>query len=222
MSKDIYVKRDRKLCINVRSIDDYNIVDDFDYELDNNILIVNTEMTATFNNIDLELRFKITTNIDLDKITNDREGYHGFSIDKWEFIGSNVNPKNIEDIDKIISYSYETSVLGIEDYELPYYIKKDPSILDNMILLIDKANEDHIEYDKNDINSVVYAFNDIVTGDIYITKYLYQAMKEVDPIIADKVMTSLQKIVQDMWDPYLGDGLDDSIQKRLIIDVQFE
>ena len=91
-----------------------------------------------------------------------------------------------------------------------------------MILLIDKANEDHIEYDKNDINSVVYAFNDIVTGDIYITKYLYQAMKDVDPVIADKVMTSLQKIVQDMWDPYLGDGLDDSVQKRLIIDVQFE
>ena len=131
---------------------------------------------------------------------------------------------HLEDIDKIIAASYDCSILGIMDYELPYYIKKDPSILDNLILLIDKANVDNVKYDKNDLKSVFNTYEDVVDGETSygkITEWFYDGMKEVDPTIADKVMMSLQKVVQEEWDPYIGEGLDEALENNITILIEF-
>ena len=46
-------------------------------------------------------------------------------------------------------------------------------------------------------------------------------MKDVDPIIADKIMTSLQKIVQEEWDPDITDGLEDVLADNITIFIEF-
>lgn len=219
---EINARKNVKLNVKMGSNDDLYEVEDFDCEVNQNILVVTSKIRVTIYNTDVDLVFEVKSNIDLDQI--DKSTYINLPIDEYKFISSNVNPKNLEDIDRIIAASYESSVLCIGDYELPYYIKKDPSILDNMILLIDKANEDHVEYDKNDLDSVFDAYYDIVDGetsDGTITKWFYSGMKDVDPIIADKIMTSLQKIVQEEWDPDITDGLEDVLADNITIFIEF-
>lgn len=220
---EIHVNKNIKLNIKMWSKDNLYEVEEFNCEVNQNILIVTSKIKVIIYNTNVELLFEVTSNIDLDKI--DDSTYVDLPITEYKFISSNVNPKNLEDIDKIIAASYYSSVLCIGDYELPYYIKKDPSILDNIILLIDKANEDHIEYDKNDLKSVFNAYEDVVDGETFqgtITEWFYDGMKEVDPAIADKVMMSLQKIVQEEWDPCISDGLDDALENNITILIEFD
>ncbi len=219
---EINARKNVKLNVRMSSNDDLYEVEEFDCEVNQNILVVTSKICVAIDNTDIRLVFEVKSNIDLDQI--DKSTYINLPIDEYKFISSNVNPKNLEDIDKIIAASYYSSVLCIEDDELPYYIKKDPSILDNMILLIDKANEDHTEYDKNDLDSVFDAYYDIVDGETYdgtITKWFYRGMKDVDPVIADKIMTSLQKIVQEEWDPDITDGLEDVLADNITIFIEF-
>lgn len=219
---DINVFKNVKLNVKMYSDDDLYEIEDFNCEVNRNMLVVTSKIKVIIYHTNVELLFEVKSNIDLDQI--DESTYIDLPINEYKFISGNVNPKNLEDIDKIIAASYNSSILGIMDYELPYYIKKDPSILDNMILLIDKANEDNEEYDKNDLDSVLDAYCDIVDGETSygtITEWFYDGMKEVDPVIADKVMTSLQKVVQEEWDPYIGDGLDDELENNISIGIEF-
>lgn len=219
---EIRVNKNTKLNISMRSKDNLYEVEEFNCEVDYNILVVTSKIKVIIDNTDVELLFEVTSNIDLDEI--DDNTYVDLPITDSKFISSNVNPKNLEDIDKIIAASYDCSILGIMDYELSYYIKKDPSILNNLILLIDKANIDHVEYDKNDLKSVFNAYEEVVDGetsDGTITELFYDGMKEVDPTIADKVMMSLQKVVQEEWKPYIGEGLDEALENNITILIEF-
>ena len=228
-----------KLNVKMYSNDDLYEIEEFDCEVNQNILVVTSKICVTIDNTNVRLVFEVKSNIDLDQI--DKSTYINLPIDEYKFIDSNVNPKWIETIATIIDASHYSSVLCIEDYKLPYYIKKDPSILDNLILLIDKANEDlakyykkhykeeldkedYAKYDKNDLDSVLDAYYDVVdreTHDGIITKRFCRGMRAVDPDIADKIMTSLQKIVQEEWDPCIEDGLEDVLADNITIFIEF-
>lgn len=217
---DINVFKNVKLNVKMYSNNDLYEIEDYNYEVNQNILTVTSKIRVTMiQTPTIELLFEVKSNIDLDQINEPTR--INLPIDEYKFISSNVDPNNFEDVCKIIAVSNESCLLSIEDSKLPYYIKKDPSILNNLILLIDKSNEDHIEYDKNDVDSVVNTYHDIVDGESYITEWFYNIMKEVDPVIADKIMTSIQKVVKEEWDPYIGDGLDDVLTNNISIYIKF-
>lgn len=217
---EITIRKNVKINVKMYSNSDLFDIEEFNCEVNQNILTVTSKIYVATSQTNFKLLFEVKSNIDLDQI--DESTYIDLPIDDYKFLSSTVNPNNLEDVDKIIAESCDSSILSIEESELLDFIIKDPSILDNLILLIDKANKDNKKYDKNDVDSVVNAFYDIVNDEHdYIDAGFYDNMKDIDPVIANKVMTSLQKIVQEEWNPYIGDGLDDELEDNVSIYVEF-
>lgn len=168
-------------------------------------------VTYTFEYMDLEQTFEYTQTInktDLKELVAMDEWTIDFKPDQQngKFISCNLNPKNENDIFKILEYSADTIAFGI-NVEWSDIIKG-ANITKELLEIVSKAT--HKSYDTVDIKEIleVAADNNIIQDNCYLHISDYESFDEIDTKLAKVILSKLQKYVTDIYEPN-DEGTDD-------------
>ena len=221
---------DKQFYVDVISDTDLERIEDYECEIFDNELKIIANICIEWEYTDLWITFKCESepiyldDIDFEDILKYNEPYYTkFEIFYSNFINCKYNPHNIDDICDILAARIDTDVIG-EDLPTNWseIINKDPNILTNLNLLIEKFNINNLEYDKTNISEILDTLEELnIIRDSCGYKNLKEDLEKVDKNIADKIMKSLQQICIDAFNPdiSLADGIIEEIKTHIKIKI---
>ena len=208
--------------IEVKSSDEHVVeVLDYDYDYDDDEVIIYATIRVTWEDYNFWIEYNLEKTVN--KFDLDDECISFNIPGEITFSNCKYNIDNPEDTLKILEFSADSNALS-DKYTSSYsdLFNKLPELRDCYIQLLDKANVDGKEYDKNDDDSILDLADDLLNCGYDVDEYDYRDWAKVDKIIADKMLGILHTFVKDNFEPVYTDGLDDLINDNIYIDVDID
>ena len=167
---------------------------------------------------DLSMKWEFNQTININDL-HEGENYISLNLLKSKFISSSVNPLNENDLFKIIHLSDCTCALG---YDIPIDYSKmmqiNAKIKNDFNKLIDLVNVNKLTYNKDNIDDIInIAIKlNIINSDM-IDEDDYETWLNINKNITDTLMSNLQSVVIDTFNPTLDDGGYESISDSLTL-----